>query len=433
MSGARARLAAAEILMCVLEERRTLDEAMTLTKSYTRLTGPDRGFARAMASAALRQLGRINAGLAPFLSRPLDTATPPSRALLQVGAAQIWLMDTAAHAAVGETVAAAKLWPRARKAAGFLNAVLRKAASDRTAFDAAHALETWPDWLALTMTSSLGEDTATRLARHQQAEPSLQLTAKTAPNAVLEQMQAANIDAKALPNASIQIPTGQIETLPGFETGDWWVQDAGASLPAKLIDAQAGQHIVDLCAAPGGKTMQLAATGAHITAIDRSAKRLDRLKDNLKRTNLAENTHILAAAGENWTPESPVDAVLVDAPCSALGTLRRHPEGAWIKHKDDITRYPAIQKRLLEAAINMTKPGGTVIYCVCSPVPAEGLDVVNAAIEAGLSTRAPITPTDVPGFTDRITPEGDLLTLPHPDNQIESDIFYMARLRVPTA
>ena len=426
MSGARSRLAAAEVLMCVLEERRTLDEAMTLTRSYADLTGADRGFARAMASAALRQLGRINAGLEPFLSRPLDTATPPSRALLQIGAAQIWLMDTAPHAAVGETVAAAKLWPRARKAAGFLNAVLRKAASDRSAYDASSALDTWPDWLGKTMSKSLGEDTATSLAAHQQDEPSLQLTAKSDPNMVFDQMQAAGLDAALLPNGSIQIPTGPIEALPGFETGNWWVQDAGASLPAKLINAQNDQHIVDLCAAPGGKTMQLAATGAQITAIDRSSKRLERLRENLKRTDLAANTHILATPGENWTPETPVDAVLVDAPCSALGTLRRHPEGAWIKHSDDISRYPAIQSRLLKAALAVTRKGGTVVYCVCSPLAVEGVNIVNAAIKAGLCRRTPIEPAEIPGFAAQLTTEQDLLTLP--DGEISSDIFYIARL-----
>jgi 16S rRNA (cytosine967-C5)-methyltransferase len=428
MSGARSRLAAAEVLMCVLEERRTLDEAMTLTKSYAQLTGADRGFARAMASCALRQLGRINAGLAPFLSRPLDTATPPSRALLQVGAAQVWLMDTAAHAAVGETVAAAKLWPRARKAAGFLNAVLRKAASNRTAFDAAPATAAWPDWLARIMTESLGPDTATALATHQQAEPSLQLTAKSNPDALLAQMQDAGLEAAHLANGTVQVPTGPIETMPGFTAGDWWVQDAGASLPAKLVNAQAGQHIVDLCAAPGGKTMQLAASGASITAIDRSSKRLERLRDNLKRTTLAENTTILALAGEDWRPDDKVDAVLVDAPCSALGTLRRHPEGAWIKHPDDIARYPAIQSRLLKAALEMTKPGGTVVYCVCSPLASEGSAIANAAIEAGQCARKPIEAADVPGFADRRTPEGDLLTLP--GGEIRSDIFYIARLSV---
>ena len=175
--------------------------------------------------------------------------------------------------------------------------------------------------------------------------------------------------------------------------------------------------------------MQLAATGARVSAIDRSSKRLERLSENLKRTNLAENTHVLAALGEEWTPKAPVDAVLVDAPCSALGTLRRHPEGAWIKHSDDVARYPAIQARLLEAAISMTKPGGTIVYCVCSPLPIEGLDIVEAAIKDGLCVREPITPGDVTGFADRLTENGDLLTLP--GGEIASDIFYIARLKRP--
>lgn len=428
MSGARSRLAAAEVLMTTLEERRTLDEAMALTPSFGKLSGADRGFARAMASAALRQLGQINDGLAPFLNRPLDTATPPSRAFLQVGAAQMWIMGTPDHAAVSETVTAAKMWPRARKSAGFLNAVLRKVAADRTAFDAAGVTSVWPDWLQKAMIEGLGEETATAMASLQTREPSLHLSCKPGHIANVEAaFEEAGLETVRLPGGSLKVPSGAVETFPLYEDGLWWVQDSAAALPATLLKADPGQHIVDLCAAPGGKTMQLASTGATVTAIDRSGKRLERVKENLARTKLAAHTTLVTANAEEWRPKAPVDGVLVDAPCSALGTLRRHPEGAWIKHSDDVARYPDIQKRLLRAAIDMLKPGGYAIYCVCSPLPTEGADIVDAILKDGLCARAPLDPADIPGFEAALTAAGDVVTTP--TGGVDTDAFFVARLR----
>lgn len=430
MSGAHSRLAAAEVLMNVLEERRTLDEALALTRSFGRLTGPDRGFARAMASAALRQLGQIEIGLQPFLNRPLDTATPPSRAFLLIGAAQLWLMDTAPHAAVGETVAGAKLWPRAQKAAGFLNAVLRKAAADRTAFDEAPILNVWPDWLQMTAVADLGQPRAEALALAQMSEPNLHLSSKPG---TIDQIEAAfaseEIETERLPSGSLMVPSGAVDAFPLYEDGVWWVQDTAAALPAKLLGGGADKTLVDLCAAPGGKTMQLAATGARVFAVDRSAKRLERVADNLDRTNLAEKTFLEAENGEKWRPQklgTRIDGVLVDAPCSALGTLRRHPEGPWIKKADDVARYPGVQKRLLQAAIEMVETGGEIVYCVCSPFSAEGIDVVSDVLRQGSCVRKPATPQEVAGFENCLTADGDLLTLPSED--MAHDAFFISRL-----
>ena len=428
MSGARSRLAAAEILMTALEERRTLDEAMALTRSFGALSGADRGFARAMASAALRQLGQINAGLAPFLNRPLDTATPPSRAFLQIGAAQMWILGTPDHAAVSETVTAAKMWPRARKSAGFLNAVLRKVAADHTAFDEAGATTIWPDWLRLAMTDGLGAETAADMALLQTREPSLHLTCKQGHIANVEAaFEEIGLETERLPGGSLQVPSGAVETFPLYEDGLWWVQDSAAALPAKLLKAGPNEHVADLCAAPGGKTMQLASTGATVTAIDRSGKRLERVKENLERTGLNEKATLITANAEEWKPKAPIDKVLVDAPCSALGTLRRHPEGAWIKQSNDVARYPDVQKRLLRAAIDMLKPGGIAVYCVCSPLPAEGTDIVNAVLKDGLCAREPVAAEDAPGFEQAITPAGDVVTTP--TGGMDTDAFYMVRLK----
>lgn len=426
MSGAIARLAAAHLLMTVLEERRTLDEALATTPSFESLSGPDRAFARAMTSAALRHLGRIDAGLAPFLDRPLDTATPPSRALLRIGAAQAWLLDTPDHAVVGETVAAAKRWPRAQRATGFLNAVLRKVVADRSAFEEAPLEAVWPTWFRQTLLEGLGAKATRSLADAQLVQPKTCLTPKNCEPSDL----AERVSGEVIGDYSVQIEASNVEQLPGFETGDWWVQDVAATLPARLLNGAEGETILDICAAPGGKTLQLAATGAKVAAIDRSKPRLKRLKQNLWRTGFKGAVEVIQADATAWRPPEPVDKILVDAPCSALGTLRRHPESPWIKTLDDVTRFPDIQSRLLHAALDMLKPGGTMVYCVCSPLPHEGRDVVDHVLASASATRVGVKPDEVPGFEASITELGDLLTLPN--GQFGHDAFYIARLRRET-
>ena len=423
MSGAKARQAAADLLIETFDNRRTLDEAMTVSESYSRMQGADRGFARAMASAALRQLGRIDKGLAPFLSRPLETATPPARALLRVGAAQAWLLGTPPHAVVSETVAAAKGWARARSASGFLNAVLRKAVNDRSHFDKAPVTAVWPDWLTVEMMTSLGIEAATALAEAQSVEPELHLTPKD-PDEI--EALAARLGGKVLSGMSISVPAGDVAAIDGYESGEWWVQDVAAALPVHLLGVRPGEAVLDLCAAPGGKTMQLAATGAQVTALDRSATRLERVQENLARTKLDANVEIVAAKLEDWTPPAPADRVLLDAPCSALGTLRRHPEGAWIKSSDDIARFPEVQARLLRKAAGMLRPGGTLVYCVCTPLSREGRDVVNEVVADGQLKRVPISPQEAGDFAGGLTPEGDLVTLPNA--LYGHDVFHISRL-----
>ena len=423
MSGARARLAAAQLLMMVLEERRTLDEALVNTEAFEALSGSDRGFARAMTSAALRHLGRIDAGLAPFLDRPLETAPPPSQALLRIGAAQAWILDTPDHAVVGETVAAAKQWHRAQRATGFLNAVLRKVVANRDAFDAAPVEAVWPDWLRALIVTGLGARAALSLADAQSHQPELYLT----PKAGNPETLATQVNGRVVSDYSVAIDSTVIESVPGFEAGDWWVQDVAATLPARLLAPEPGMTVLDLCAAPGGKTMQLAATGATVTAIDRSKPRLKRLKQNLWRTGFHGKVETVLADAAGWQPPHPVDQILLDAPCSALGTLRRHPEGAWIKSAEDVTRFSDIQERLLRASIAMVKPGGSILYCVCSPLPHEGTQIIDRVMADTALARTPIRADEVPGFESGLTPLGDLLTLPN--GEFGHDAFYIARLK----
>ena len=427
MSGALARRAAADLLFLTLEKRRTLDEAMAASEPFGDLDGSDRAFARAIASAALRELGRIDLALAPLLSRPLQAVSPAIRALLRVGAVQLWRMDVPEHAAVSETVEAAKHWPDARSGGAFLNAVLRRAAASPPDLSALPVTAIWPDWLATAFGDSLGADGAAALATAQLTEPAIYLTAKTSPAAVAE-VTGGTLEE----TGSVRAPGGPVEALAEYGSGDWWVQDPAAALPARLLLSGSPSHAsgsqpvtaIDLCAAPGGKTLQLCAAGLSVTAVDRSKPRLKRLEENLARTGLS--AEIIAADAETWRPDVPADLLLLDAPCSALGTLRRHPEGAWIKRPEDVARFPDVQYRLLKAATGMVKPGGTIVYCVCTPLKAEGLDVVNRAVAEGLVTRLPVTPEDAPGFADCITDHGDVLTLPGPDGA--HDAFFISRL-----
>ncbi|MEM1086273.1 MAG: transcription antitermination factor NusB [Pseudomonadota bacterium] len=424
MKTPNARLAAAELLITVLEERRMLDEALAKSEAFDALTGADRGFARAMTSAVLRQLGRLDAGIAPFLDRPIETATPPARALLRIGAAQAWLLETPDHAVVSETVATAKQWPRAQRATGFLNAVLRKVVADRSVFDAAPISAIWPDWLNKDLSESLGKETAQSLAIAQTEMPDLYLIPKDGNAAAL----AERVEGEAITPYAVKVDhTRNVADIPGYEEGDWWVQDVAATLPAHLLKAKEGETVLDICAAPGGKTMQLAATGATITAVDRSKPRLKRLKQNLWRTGFHGKIESVLSDATTWSPQEPVDKILIDAPCSALGTLRRHPEGAYVKSIDDIARFPSIQARLLRHAETLLKPGGTLIYCVCSPRPQEGEAIIGAHLTDSRLSRIPITPAELPQFETSITPEGDVLTLP--GNRLKHDAFFISRLK----
>jgi 16S rRNA (cytosine967-C5)-methyltransferase len=238
------------------------------------------------------------------------------------------------------------------------------------------------------------------------------------------------LNATVLPTGTLRLHhRGPIAGLPGFNDGAWWVQDMAAALPARLLGDVRDRNVVDLCAAPGGKTAQLAATGAHVTAVDRVPERLRKLENNLARLRLRAET--VAADAREWRPAQPADAVIVDVPCSATGTIRRHPDVAWLKRSGDVASLVPIQERLLAAAADMVKPGGLLVYCSCSLQPEEGPGQIDAfLIREPSFRRVPVTPGEVGGLGDLITPGGDLRTLPcHLAGQGGMDGFFAARLR----
>jgi 16S rRNA (cytosine967-C5)-methyltransferase len=428
VAGWQSRLAAADILFQVTDEEVDLDTALEQSDPYARLSPSDRGFARAIASSALRGLGRIDWALGGLLDRPLEEIEPALRALLRTGVAQLWLLKAPDYAAVSATVEAARRWPPARRGGGLLNAVLRRASREPELFETAPPTSVWPHWLAGRMRAALGTERADELARQQLDEPTLDLSLKRPETAAA---WAEQLDGEATEAGSVRLKAGvRLAELPGYAEGEWWVQDAGAALAVRLLAPKAGETVLDLCAAPGGKALQIACSGARLIALDVSSQRLAVLTENARRVG-AEMT-IVAADARDWRPDAPVDAILLDAPCSAMGVLRRLPEAAWRRDPATLGRYPKLQADLLRSAFAMLKPGGRLVYCVCTPFPEEGAAVVAAALEQGWA-RLPVRAEEIPGFAHALTPAGDVLTAPQPGAKdsgetVRSDVFFLARL-----
>ena len=423
-----ARAVAAALLDAVLNQRRLLDDCLESDSAQAGLAARDRAFARLLAATTLRRLGQIDALIAPCLDKTLPAKASPVLQALRLGLCQLLFLDTAPHAAISTSVELLKHGPLAGYA-GLVNAVLRRLDREGRALVAAQdaARLNTPDWMWASWCRAYGEATARAIATAHLAEAPTDLSVAGDPAA-----WAAPLEAEILPTGSLRrrIP-GDITLLPGFAEGAWWVQDAAAALPARLLGAVAGRQVVDLCAAPGGKALQLAAAGAQVTAVDRSGKRLRRLAANLARLDLT--AEIVEADATAWRPPQPVDAILLDAPCSATGTLRRHPDGLWLKSPADVTKLAALQARLLSAAASMLRPGGTLVYCVCSLEPEEGVARIEALLAATDLARNPIRAEEVGGLAELLTPAGDLRTLPcHLAERGGIDAFFAARLTRPS-
>jgi len=413
------RSAAYEILKAVLDRRQPMDEAFSrLTRD---LPVRDRAFARALVALALRRKGEIDAVIDACLGHPLPPSARGVRHVLALGLTQAFYMSTAPHAVSSTSVALARDKGFARQS-GLVNAVIRRVQRDPSAFDSVRRkAANLPAWILDSWIAAYGEETARRMAGALLAEPPLDISLRTPSEA---EAWAARLGAEVLPAGSLRLrPSGPVEDLPGLAEGAWWVQDAAAALPAHLLGDVNGKRVLDLCAAPGGKTLQLAAAGAAVTALDRSPARLDRLRENLQRTGLA--AEIVAADAAEWTPDAPFDAVLMDAPCSATGTLRRHPDAAWIKTPADVASLAETQKRLLADAARLVAPGGTLVYCVCSLQPEEE----TAAPPPGFAP-APIAAAEIGGWGFALRPDGNLRTLPcHLPDAGGLDGFFAARFR----
>jgi 16S rRNA (cytosine967-C5)-methyltransferase len=398
--GLPARAAAQRALSDVLRKRRPLDTA------FAQLPPRDAGFARAIASETLRRLGQLEALIREFVPKaPPPHKAGPTLEILYAGACELLFLDVSAHAAVD---AANRLAQADHKAVHFkplINAVLRRVTREgRAVVEAQDAakLDT-PDWLWQRWRDAYGEDTARAIATAHLAIAPVDIVVKggTAPP-----------EGETLFGDIVRLTEpGRIDALPGFAEGDWWVQDAAASLPARLLGDVRGQTVIDLCAAPGGKTMQLAAAGANVIAVEREASRLERIRENLARTRLEAT--LVESDVRDFVPEAPAPFVLLDAPCTATGTIRRHPELPWIKSAADINLCEQAAGELLDAAAAMTAQGGTLVFAVCSLEPEEGVEQAERFLERDTRfVRVPVTADEVFGRGELISARGDLRTLP---------------------
>ena len=386
MPGLAARRAACDALLAV-GATRPLDDALdpALTPGMAALEPRDRALARTLARTALRRRGQIAGVLKRCLAKGLPKGAVGRKleAILHVGAAQLLFLDAADHAAVDLSVRLALEDDEARHFRPLVNGVLRRIGREGEALLAGlPETANIPLWLRSRWTTAWGREAVEAMASQLMIEPPLDLTPRAEAPAWAERLHA-----HLLPTGTLRrMQDGALSALEGFEEGGWWVQDAAAAVPATLLGDVAGRRVADLCAAPGGKAAQLAAAGAHVTAIDRSDARLGRLRENMARLGLDVDVAVADAA--TWTPPEPLDAVLLDAPCSATGTIRRHPDVPYLKREADIASLAALQDRLLAHALTLLRPGGTLVYCTCSLEPEEGEARIAALLQSSAARQA---------------------------------------------
>jgi 16S rRNA (cytosine967-C5)-methyltransferase len=381
------------------------------------LSPADAARAGRLAAMVLRHIGPLDRVIGGFVARP---PAPQPRMILRLGAAELLIAGEEAHGVVNAAVALAKAGgPRTARAAGLINAVLRRIAEDRAALWADHAPQRLPSWIAGPIRKAHGAEALRAIEAAHEAGAPLDLTPRDAavdvPGAV------------RLPTGSLRLrDAGQVSALPEYDTGAWWVQDAAAALPVRLLGDVSGRRALDLCAAPGGKTLQLAAAGAEVVALDISEERLGRLRENLARTGLRAEI----VTGDARTHEGRYDAILLDAPCTATGTIRRHPDLPFVRTGEETEALTRLQMELLDHAIGLLNPGGRLVFCTCSLLPVEGEFQVRAALKRHDGLRViPADPVALGGEPGWASAEGGLRL--RPDFWAEAgglDGFYMACL-----
>ncbi|HTK85181.1 MAG TPA: RsmB/NOP family class I SAM-dependent RNA methyltransferase [Patescibacteria group bacterium] len=427
-AGLAARRAALDIVSHVLDRKQPLDQTLEEHQGFLALDPRDRAFVRMLATTAIRRKGQVDDIILKATERNEIPKPPLLHNLLRLGVTQILFMNAPDYAVVDTAVNLAETIGLERQK-GFVNAVLR-----RTAKDGRGWLEKQdpsrlniPEWLLKAWVADFGIRTAAEIAQASLAEAPLDITVKDLSK---REQWAQALEATVLPTGSLRRGGGLVTELPGYADGEWWVQDAAAAIPARLFGDVSGKTIIDLCAAPGGKTAQLAALGAQVTALDRSAPRLRRLAQNLERLHLAKSVTTEVADAAIWQPKAPVKFVLLDAPCTATGTIRRHPDVMHLKSPTDEERLGSLQARLLDNAAQMLATGGILIYCTCSLQKAEGEMRVEALLERNNSiTRLPVKISEFGGAPDMVTTTGDLRLFPfHMAVHGGCDGFYAARL-----
>lgn len=417
IAGLPARRAALDLLTAALARRAGMEEAAS-APGFAALSPRDRGFAHALVLATLRHLGPIDRALESKLKKP-----PPDRVLniLRLGMAQAFVLNAPAYAAVSASVDLVGDSGATRNFKGLVNAVLRGFTREPPDFADPEAFA--PPWLFTRWQAAYGREAALAMAREIAAEPATDLTPRDS-----DAQPEPELEAEVLPGGTWRTALrGDVSAWPGFAEGAWWVQDASAAAPVRLLNLEPGQTALDLCAAPGGKTLQMAAAGAQVVAVDRSAARLKRVQANLERMGL--KAEVVAADAAQWTDNRQFDAVLLDAPCSATGTYRRNPDVLWAARPGDIAALAEVQARMLDSAAKRVKSGGLLVYCVCSLEPEEGEAQAAAFLRRtpGM-TRAPMSAGEGGSPEASLLASGDLRILPH-HRPGGTDGFFAARFR----
>lgn len=411
--GYLARAAAAKMLSAAVEQKTPLDGMIDEdhgNPAFRALSPQDRGLVRAILNSALRHLGWIDAIFDSFLDKPLPDGARHLRHILSVAAAQILFLDIPDHSAVDIAVEQARRDPRSSRFANLVNALLRRLAREKDAvLDKARATAPiFPDWFRKRLEEAYGPDATREIGACFLERAPLDLTVAKDP-----EHWASLLGGTVLPTGTVRLARfeGSVTDLPGFAEGAWWVQDAAAAIPARLMGDIRGRRVADLCAAPGGKTAQLIAQGAMVTAIEQSPSRIKRLRSNLERLGL--EAEITQSRLEDFKPAEPFDAILLDAPCSSTGTIRRHPDVLWTKGPADIEKLAGVQYRLLESAFLLLKEGGRIVFSNCSLDPLEGEALITKFLAAHPEAeRLPISKADWPGLEDAINAAGEIRTTP---------------------
>ena len=394
------------MLHAITAQRAPLDEALEQLHE-SELEGRDRAFARQLLMCVLRHYGEIVAVLQPKLKTPLTGNVQPVHDLLALGVAQLLWLGTPAHAAIDQAVQLCKQEGFVHQA-GMVNAVLRRVSEEREALLASsQPTYNLPSWLKGTWRKTYGREVADAIAMIHTQEPPLDITVRGEVDSWAQQLEG-----DVLLGNSIRRANAPVMQLPGYDAGQWWVQDLASTLPARLLGDVAGLRVVDLCTAPGGKSMQLATAGAQVTAVDRSARRMKRLEENTQRLGLEINR--VVADAMQWQPDIAPDAVMLDAPCTATGTARRHPDLLLHRSEKEVPEMVALQRDLLHHTLSWMKPGSMLVYSVCSLQPEEGEQNIEALLAARSDVRLHRLEAATLGIPDEwINPQGCLRTLPH--------------------